>query len=380
MLFRRAGGLSRLLLGVLILTAGAHVVSGAPALPSDPLSLGIAQYQAGNYAAALPHLLRAIAAAPNDPRGWFWLGATYLQLGRAPEAAAALRRTVDLDPRNGQAYLFLGLAYLQLNRRDDARRAFESALQFAPTAEYAAAARQWLRALQAGGGGPSPPPAACSAPPAGPVVKAPPPVQDRRVRIEINVHDTELDRGEVVVSGEVENLSAAPVRDIRLQGAAFSLSGRQVAQTFVRIEDALEGGDGVGFSMRFSTTPPPIWVRLQILDYVGRAEPADALLLPVPLEIYADLAKSRVRLGLSLLPSQPAARHLLCAWIADAAGFPVTAARARITLSAATAAGTATQVRSLDVTRDKATALTLTWPRLTSVTARTEIETLELSY
>jgi tetratricopeptide (TPR) repeat protein len=365
----------------MILTAGAHAVFGAPAAPSDPLVLGIAHYQGGNYAQALPHFLRAVELAPNDPQGWFWLGATYLKLNRTSDAVFALRRAIDLDPRNGQAYLFLGLAYLQLDRRDDARRAFELALQFAPTAEYAAAARQWLATLQAGGNSPLPAaPAACPVPPVVPASKAPPPVQDRRVRIEITIHDTELENGEVVVSGELENLSEAPVRDIRVQSTAYGLAGQQIAQAFVRIDDVLEGGDGVEFSMRFSTAPPPLWVRLQVLDYVGRSEPTDIIQFPVPLEIYLELAKTRVKLGTSLTPTVAASQHLLCAWIADGGGFPVMAARARVTLSAATAAGTVTQVRSLDVGRGKTTAVMLTWPRPTSVTARTEIEKIELSY
>jgi hypothetical protein len=363
----------------MILTAAAHAAFGAAA-QADSLSLGIAQYQLGRYPQALSHFLRAVELAPNDPRGWFWLGATYLKLNRSSDAVFALRRAVDLDPRNGQAYLFLGLAYLQLDRRDDARRAFELALQFAPTAEYATAARRWLGALQSGGSSPSPAaPAACPAPPVVPASKAPPQVQDRRARIEINIHDTELERGEVVVSGELENLSEAPVRDIRVQGAAYGITAQQVGQAFVRIEDVLEGGDGVAFSLRFSTAPPPMWVRLQVLDYVGRSEPTDIIQFPVPLEIYPELARTRVKLGTSVTPSMTASQHVLCAWIADSGGFPVMAARARVTLFAATAAGTATQVRSLDVTRDKTTAVILAWPRPTSVTARTEIEEVELS-
>ncbi|MGH2347835.1 MAG: tetratricopeptide repeat protein [bacterium] len=357
------------------------LATGAQAAPADPLALGIAQYHAGNYAQALALFLHAVELAPSNPQGWFWLGATYLKLGRAADAVAALRRAVELEPRNGQAYLFLGLSYVQLDRRENARRAFELALQFAPTAEYANAARQWLKALQAERSSPPPAPrTTCPTPPAQAVAQAPPAVQERRARVEITVHDVDLEDAEVTVSGELENVSAAPVRDIRFQATAFGVTGQQIVQRFVRIEDVLEGGDGVAFELRFSTSPPPMWIRLQVLDYAGRAEPADATQFPVPLEIYADLARSRVKLGLSLTPSLPAARHLLCAWIADAGGFPIVVAGARVTLSATTEAGTVTEVRSVAVARDRATAVDLTWPRSTSVTARTELERIDLSH
>jgi len=82
-------------------------------------NLGTALRAAGQDAAAVAALERAVALAPTSP-AWNNLGNALQGLGRLDEAAAAHRRAIDLDPSNLAAYYNLARDYQLLGRPREA--------------------------------------------------------------------------------------------------------------------------------------------------------------------------------------------------------------------------------------------------------------------
>lgn len=370
-------------IAVLLIVAGLGAAAwGAPAF--DPLTAGIAQYQAGNYPQALSFFLRAVELRPTDPPSWIWLAATHLKLNQPSDAVLALRRALTLDPHNGPAYLFLGFAYSRLGQRQFAQQAFELALQYAPTPEYAAAAREWLQSLRDGSPPvslPPPPPAACPSPPRLPVAKAPPQVPDRRERIEFSDFEAALEGETLRLTGLVVNVGEIPIRNIRARLTMFGVTGQVVFESTIAVDDELESGDGKEFSVRMPTALPPLWGRLAVVDLPGRSgrEPPDVATFAISLDVYKDLAKRRVKIGSRITPAGASTRHVVCVWIADSAGFPISEARIRLRVTPAGAGEAVPPARTLLVGRDEVVSLELTWLRPTTAVVTADVERVELS-
>jgi len=95
-------------------------------------SLGLALYERGRAAGAVPHFQRALALAPHDAATEQNLGNALLQLGRPDEAEAAYRRAVALAPSFAAGYNNLGVVRLERGDHAGALAAFESALRLEP--------------------------------------------------------------------------------------------------------------------------------------------------------------------------------------------------------------------------------------------------------
>lgn len=73
-------------------------------------ALGLVDAESGDTAAALPHLLAAVAARPKDAGANANLGAAYLALKQIPQAVEALSKAASLDTSNPETESNLGRA------------------------------------------------------------------------------------------------------------------------------------------------------------------------------------------------------------------------------------------------------------------------------
>jgi CRISPR-associated protein Csy1 len=113
-----------------------------PAEESDARALyALAQRQerAGDRAAAIANLTRAVTLDSQYASAHQLLGILYGEGGDAERAAAAFARVVALEPDNARAHNNLGNALRTLGRRGEARAAFERAVALRPGYELATA-------------------------------------------------------------------------------------------------------------------------------------------------------------------------------------------------------------------------------------------------
>jgi Flp pilus assembly protein TadD len=110
-------------------------VARAPRWPHARGLLSLAQYNAGDYAAAAETLELSLWVEPDDPSQWVALGVSLAELGRFTEAANALETGVFHSPRSGEAWGRLGQARTELGRHREAVEAFKKAvdLGFSPS-------------------------------------------------------------------------------------------------------------------------------------------------------------------------------------------------------------------------------------------------------
>lgn len=94
--------------------------------------LGVILYQRGEHAAAIEHIARALALAPNDPTAHNNLGNALQAAGRLEEAVASYRRALELQPDNPLVFNNLGNALLGLGRNEEAVDAYRRAIALRP--------------------------------------------------------------------------------------------------------------------------------------------------------------------------------------------------------------------------------------------------------
>jgi arylsulfatase A-like enzyme/Flp pilus assembly protein TadD len=91
--------------------------------------LGFLQYQEGDYAEAMKHLVRAVELGSSDADLFNALGICYSRTDRVPLAIKSYERALELDPKLAQAHLNLGFAYERANQKSLADREYEQACQ-----------------------------------------------------------------------------------------------------------------------------------------------------------------------------------------------------------------------------------------------------------
>ena len=89
---------------------------------------GVIYMQHSNYAAALPHLVRARLINPNDPTVLGNLGKVHLELGATHCAVEALQKAIALTPNESMPHYFMGEVCLTQNDYAGAADHFETAL------------------------------------------------------------------------------------------------------------------------------------------------------------------------------------------------------------------------------------------------------------
>jgi tetratricopeptide (TPR) repeat protein len=111
-------------------------VQGAP----DPLAVGRAQFERGDYLAAITTLSSAIDAKPRDAQLWHWRSRCYLELRDYARAFADGERAVIERPRDSEYRRWLGRAYggaaeekRSFSTARKVRAAFEDAVRLDPS-------------------------------------------------------------------------------------------------------------------------------------------------------------------------------------------------------------------------------------------------------
>ena len=344
------------------------------------LDEGLRLYESGRYEQALPFLLRAVQAEPNNPRAWTWLGACYIRLNRFREAIEALQRAIRLDPRSVVGHFFLGIAYANAGQVGAARTAFQEVQRLDPKSAYARSAQAWLSVL-------APSPAAASPSSAAPVLKdcpsarsvppmRPPPVpKPLQSSLELSVFDVKVQREELLLTATVENLVERDFLDVRIQVTPYSLGGHPLTTTTTTVAE-LDSGDLQPFNLRLGTRPPIMWLRLQVVDFRGRQrdQALHSIHLAVDVNEYLELAKTRIALRAVVLQPEPAMRHIICLQVVDHGGFPLQTLRVRVTLVGIGRGQTLRQVKVVTVRADQGTRFEATWLAPVQVSATTQLE------
>jgi tetratricopeptide (TPR) repeat protein len=78
----------------------------------DPLAIGKAAYEKGDFAGAIKSFKEAIKDDKKNPQGYLWLGATYLKADSLDSAIGVLVQARELDPQNPKVYELLGDVYI----------------------------------------------------------------------------------------------------------------------------------------------------------------------------------------------------------------------------------------------------------------------------
>ena len=101
--------------------------------PSEStLRAALAQLRAGNYTAASPLLLRAMAEAPHRPEPFLYAGLAYLAQDKNEAARGALIKATDNDPRCWPCRLGLSIALERLTNLSEAEAHLQKADGLAP--------------------------------------------------------------------------------------------------------------------------------------------------------------------------------------------------------------------------------------------------------
>jgi rhomboid protease GluP len=136
-----------LFIGLLVIATGAATLGQANS-PQVKLEQGIAAFDRGDYAGALPLLEQAARDLPADPRAQYLLAAAYFNLRRHTQAIPFFEATLRLAPDFPDAHFYLALSYAESDRRADAVQHLQRYLALAPTGEQADEARQLLARLE----------------------------------------------------------------------------------------------------------------------------------------------------------------------------------------------------------------------------------------
>ena len=112
-------------------------------------NLGLALYEQGDAAAAIPHFEEALRIFPRFEAARSNYGVALAAVGRTDEAIAAYRAAMQIDPSDPDVYNNLGAVFYRTRRLDDAVEQFRAALRSAP--DHAGAAYNLGTALAAKG-------------------------------------------------------------------------------------------------------------------------------------------------------------------------------------------------------------------------------------
>ena len=88
-------------------------------------NLGVAEFQRGNYRAAIEHFNRSIKLQPEVARTHNEIGMCYLFLGENEKAIPCFEKALNLDPNMAEVHNNLGIALYGLNRLEEAELHFK---------------------------------------------------------------------------------------------------------------------------------------------------------------------------------------------------------------------------------------------------------------
>ncbi len=111
----------------------------APAKPADPdYAAGVKAIEAGQYAAAIPLLQKAVARDGTNPDAHNWLAYAMRRNGDPAGSIPVYQKALALDPKHRGAHEYIGEAYLALDNLPKAKEhlARLDKLCFFPCSEY----------------------------------------------------------------------------------------------------------------------------------------------------------------------------------------------------------------------------------------------------
>jgi Tfp pilus assembly protein PilF len=106
-----------------------RAVAIQPNFPPGQRELGMLLFQQKNYAAAAPHLEKAITLGLEDAHLRNFLGICYDRTKRTSKAVREYQRALALDPKLAEAHLNLAYAYQLLRRVKAAQEEYKTACQ-----------------------------------------------------------------------------------------------------------------------------------------------------------------------------------------------------------------------------------------------------------
>jgi Tfp pilus assembly protein PilF len=98
-----------------------------PNFSAGQRELGMLLFQQKNFAAAAPHLEKAIALGLEDARLHNFLGICYNRTNRTLKAVTEFKRALDMDPKLAEAHLNLAFAHQLLHHTKAAHDEYEAA-------------------------------------------------------------------------------------------------------------------------------------------------------------------------------------------------------------------------------------------------------------
>jgi tetratricopeptide (TPR) repeat protein len=108
-------------------------------------SLGVTEFETGDYAGARAHLRQATAIANGNPDQYYVLGLANLRLGNWEEAEEAMRALLARDPARAGVRVLLATALQKQGRVREAVRELESELQHHSDSPARALLEHWQR-------------------------------------------------------------------------------------------------------------------------------------------------------------------------------------------------------------------------------------------
>ena len=100
--------------------------------PTARHNLGVVQFKRGKFEDAKPHLVAALATAPEDPNLLYSLGVACFRLNALTEATVYLEKLIPLVPRNAEVHNVLGAVQLRQGNARAAAASFKRALALQP--------------------------------------------------------------------------------------------------------------------------------------------------------------------------------------------------------------------------------------------------------
>ena len=83
---------------------------------------GQAAVEGGDYQSAVGHLMKAVAAEPDNADAYNLLGYTHRKLQNFPAAFASYVRALEIDPDHARAHQYIGEAYLETDNLEMAEQ------------------------------------------------------------------------------------------------------------------------------------------------------------------------------------------------------------------------------------------------------------------
>lgn len=121
---------------VAVVALGLLCAAQSPTQGSDDYTRGVAEFRAGNYAAAIKNLVAAESANPGSTEALLYQARCFIHLDQFADAEKALRTFISVHPQSPDAQYLLGFVLHRQNRPSESLAAYTQAANLSrPTAD-----------------------------------------------------------------------------------------------------------------------------------------------------------------------------------------------------------------------------------------------------